>query len=121
MSSYVTDVWQCDHNVTLTLTLDPNKENKKKRKRELNKKVSIQALHVWQVWKYVLKKTKSEGILKKLDFLQTKATIIYTNDQGCIALASNPVSHSHVLPDILLSWNDKIDIKCSLSNDITCQ
>jgi len=66
-------------------------------------------------------KTKSERILKELGFLQTKATIIYTNNQGCIALAINPVSHSHVLPDILLSWNDKIDIKCSLSNDITCQ
>ena len=40
MSSNVTDVWQCNHDVTLTLTLDPNKENKskKKTKKKLNKK-----------------------------------------------------------------------------------
>ena len=50
MSSDVTDVWQCDHDVTLTLTLDPNKENKRKRKkkRKLNKETNIQALHIWQ-------------------------------------------------------------------------
>jgi len=28
--SDVTDVWQYDHDVTLALTLDPNKENKRK-------------------------------------------------------------------------------------------
>jgi len=31
MSSDVIDVWQCDHNVTLTLTLAPNKEKKRKK------------------------------------------------------------------------------------------
>ena len=34
MSSDVTDVWQCDHDITLTLTLNPNKENKKKKEKE---------------------------------------------------------------------------------------
>ena len=34
MSSDVTDVWQCDHDITLTLTLDPNKENKRKKEKE---------------------------------------------------------------------------------------
>ena len=38
MLSDVTDVWQCDHNVILTLTLDPNKEKEKK---ELNKESSV--------------------------------------------------------------------------------
>jgi len=50
MSSDVTNVWQCDHDITLTLTLDPNKENKRektKKKRKLNKETNIQALHVW--------------------------------------------------------------------------
>jgi len=42
VSSDVTGVWQCDHNTTLTLTLDPNKE----KRRELNKKANIQALHL---------------------------------------------------------------------------
>ena len=36
MLSDVTDVWQYNHDVTLTLTLDPNKE--KKTKKKLNKK-----------------------------------------------------------------------------------
>ena len=51
MSSDVTDVWQCDHDITLTLTLDPNKENKRKKekKRELNKESSVQASHVWHI------------------------------------------------------------------------
>jgi len=42
------DVWQCDYDITLTLTLDPNKENKRKNKktRELNKETSVQALYV---------------------------------------------------------------------------
>jgi len=35
MSSDVTDMWQCDHDVTLTLILNPNKENKSKRKKEI--------------------------------------------------------------------------------------
>ena len=43
--SDVTDVWQCDHDVTLILILDLNKEREKKkkekRKRELNKETSI--------------------------------------------------------------------------------
>jgi len=34
MLSDVTDVWQCDHDVTLNLTLDSNKENKRKKKKE---------------------------------------------------------------------------------------
>ena len=42
MSPNVTDVWWCDHDVTLTLTLDPHKE----KKRELNKETSIQASYV---------------------------------------------------------------------------
>jgi len=50
MSSDVTDVWQCDHDVTLTLTLDPNKENKRKKKRELNKETNIQALYIWHYY-----------------------------------------------------------------------
>ena len=41
----VTNVWQCDLDITLILTLDPNKEyskkKRKKRKRELNKETSI--------------------------------------------------------------------------------
>ena len=45
MSSDVTDVWQCDYDVTLSLTLDLNKE----KKRELNKETSIQASHIWQI------------------------------------------------------------------------
>ena len=53
MSSDVTDVWQCDHDVTLLLTLDPNKENKrKKKKRELNKETSVQTSHVWHMTGY---------------------------------------------------------------------
>jgi len=39
MSSDVTDVLQCDHNITLNI--NPNKEKNKKKKRELNKKASI--------------------------------------------------------------------------------
>jgi len=39
MLSDVTDVWQYDHNVTLILTLNLNKENK--RKKNLNKEISI--------------------------------------------------------------------------------
>jgi len=37
------DMWQCDHDITLTLTLDPNKENKRKNKktRKLNKETSV--------------------------------------------------------------------------------
>ena len=51
MSYDVTDVWQCDPDITLTLILDPNKEynrkkKKKKRKKELNKKTNIQASYV---------------------------------------------------------------------------
>jgi len=47
ISSDVTDVWQCDYDVTLTLTLDPKiKIWKRKRKRTLNEKASIQALHI---------------------------------------------------------------------------
>jgi len=45
--SDVTDVWQYDHDVTLALTLDPNKENK--RKTTKTKETSIQALYVWHV------------------------------------------------------------------------
>jgi len=53
MSYDVTDVWQCDHDVTLLLTLDPNKENKrKKKKRELNKETSVQTSHVWYMTGY---------------------------------------------------------------------
>ncbi|KAJ3557795.1 hypothetical protein NP233_g11654 [Leucocoprinus birnbaumii] len=33
-------------------------------------------------------------LLKELDFPQTDATIIHADNQGCIALAGNPVSHS---------------------------
>jgi len=33
-------------------------------------------------------------LLNELDFLQTTATIIHADNQGCIALAGNPVSHS---------------------------
>ena len=43
VSSDVTDVWQYDHDITLILTLDPNKEKKrkKKKKKKLNKEASI--------------------------------------------------------------------------------
>jgi len=34
MSSDVTDVWQCDPDVTLILILNPNKENKWKKEKE---------------------------------------------------------------------------------------
>ena len=34
MSLDVTNVWQCDHDVTLTLILDLHKENKRKNKNE---------------------------------------------------------------------------------------
>ena len=40
-------------------------------------------------------------LLSKLDFPQTTATVIHTDNQGCIALASNPVSYS---------WAKYIDI-----------
>ena len=38
MLSDVTDVWQCDHDVTLILTLDLNKEREKKKKEKRKKK-----------------------------------------------------------------------------------
>ena len=44
VSSNVTDVWQCYHDIILTLTLAPNKENKRKkekRKENLNKEASV--------------------------------------------------------------------------------
>ncbi len=43
MSSDVTDVWQCDYDVTLTLTLVPYKENKMKeeKNRKLDKETNI--------------------------------------------------------------------------------
>ena len=34
-------------------------------------------------------------LLIELDFPLTMATMIYADNQGCIALANNPVSHSH--------------------------
>jgi len=34
-------------------------------------------------------------LLIELDFPPTTATIIHTDNQGCIVLASNPVTHSH--------------------------
>jgi hypothetical protein len=34
-------------------------------------------------------------LLEDLGFLQTIATIIHADNQGCIALTCNPVSHSH--------------------------
>jgi len=34
-------------------------------------------------------------LLTELDFPPTTATMIHADNQGCIALASNPVSHSH--------------------------
>jgi len=33
-------------------------------------------------------------LLTELDFSPTTATVIFANNQGCIALANNPVSHS---------------------------
>ncbi len=41
MSSNVTDVWQCDHDVTLILTLYPQirKQKEKKEKENTNKKI----------------------------------------------------------------------------------
>jgi len=33
-------------------------------------------------------------LLTELDFPPTTATVIFANNQGCIALANNPVSHS---------------------------
>jgi len=35
-------------------------------------------------------------LLKELDFPQVTATIIHADNQECIALANNPVSHFHV-------------------------
>ena len=49
MSSDVTDVWQCDYDIILALTLDPNKEKikeKRKRKGNLDETTSVQALHI---------------------------------------------------------------------------
>jgi len=34
-------------------------------------------------------------LLTELDFPPTTATVIFADNQGCIALANNPVSHSH--------------------------
>jgi len=34
-------------------------------------------------------------LLIELDFPLTIATVIFADNQGCIALANNPVSHSH--------------------------
>ena len=34
-------------------------------------------------------------MLQELDYPQSIATVIYADNQGCIALAKNPVSHSH--------------------------
>ena len=34
-------------------------------------------------------------LLRELNFLQVSVTIIYTDNQGCIALTHNPVNHSH--------------------------
>ena len=55
----VIDVWQCDHDITLSLTLNLSKESKRKKvkgnrqkERELNKETSIQALHVWHSSKF---------------------------------------------------------------------
>ena len=50
ISWLVTDMWQCYHDIILTLTLAPNKENKRKkekRKENLNKEASVQASHIW--------------------------------------------------------------------------
>jgi len=33
-------------------------------------------------------------LLTELDFPPATATIVYANNQGCIALANNPVTHS---------------------------
>jgi len=48
VSSDVTDVLQCDHDITLTLILNLSKENKSKKgkKKELDKETSIQALYI---------------------------------------------------------------------------
>ena len=47
VSYNVTDVWQCNHNVNLTITLDfQNKDIKRKKKRILNKKTSVQASYI---------------------------------------------------------------------------
>ena len=48
MSSDVTDVWQCDHDVTITLTLSLEKKmtQKENEKEILNKKTIVQALHI---------------------------------------------------------------------------
>ena len=50
MSSDVTDVWQYNHDITLTLILDPNKRNKRenKNKNKLNKETNVQVSHIWQ-------------------------------------------------------------------------
>jgi len=34
-------------------------------------------------------------LLKELNFPQTNTIIVYIDNQGCIALTGNPVSHSH--------------------------
>jgi len=87
MSSDVTDVWQCNHDITLTLTLNPNKE-KEKEKKKLNKKTSVQALYVWHnvlllssdisgTYKRTTVKKKSISILKKQKIICTHL-LLYT-------------------------------------------
>ena len=52
-TSVTSDDIVTSHDVTLLLTLDPNKENKrKKKKRELNKETSVQTSHVWHMTGY---------------------------------------------------------------------
>ena len=48
VSSYVTDMWQFDYDITLTLTLTLDLRIKKRKiKRKLNKKARVQALYIW--------------------------------------------------------------------------
>lgn len=57
-------------------------------------------------------------LLEDLGYPQTCATIIHTNNQGCIALMRNPVTHSHAKHiDI---WHHFIR-KCIATQDVTLQ
>jgi hypothetical protein len=65
------------------------------------------------------------ALVEDLGFTQTEATTIHANNQGCIALSWNPVSHSHVKHiDIRhhFIWervaNNEVDLKFCSTHDM---
>jgi len=97
VSSDVTDVWQCDSDITLTLTLDLNKEynkkRKKKRKRELNKETSIQALYVWH-WVAKAKHKLQQSLTRSLYFLEwSESDRLLLCDKICVSYVMATTRH----------------------------